>query len=104
MEPEATDGHSKLTVTWDPPANTGPDLTSYTSAHRKHGVQEWTTKTITVTTFADAANPTLNIIDLFPDTKYFARVQATSDEGTGEWSDEGAGTTAVKPRRRLVRT
>ena len=97
LEPEATDGHSKLTVTWDPPANTGPDLTSYTSAHRKHGVQEWTTKTITVTTFADAANPTLNIIDLLPDTKYFARVQATSDEGTGEWSDEGSGTTATKP-------
>ena len=89
--------HDTLTVTWTAPTNTGPDLTSYTFAHRKHDVQEWTTQTIQVTSFADPANPTLDITGLLPETQYFARVQADNDEGTGEWSGEGSGTTDIKP-------
>ena len=97
LEPEAIEGHSKLTVTWDPPANTGPELTSYTFAYRKHDVEEWTTQTIDITP-AIETNPTLNVTGLLPETTYFARVQATNDEGTGDWSDEGSGTTAIKPQ------
>ena len=97
VEPASSDGHNTLTVTWTAPTNTGPELTSYTFAHRKHDVEEWTTQTFSITP-AIIANPTLNITTLLPETTYLARIQATSDEGTGEWSDEGDGTTGIKPQ------
>ena len=87
-----TGTHDTLTVTWDAPDNTGPDITSYAVQYRKHDVTEWSTVTGTITGL------TADITDLPPDTEYSVRVQATNDEGTGEWSDEGSGTTAVKPQ------
>ena len=87
-----TSTHDALTVTWAAPTNTGPDITSYAVQYRKHDVTQWTAATGTITGL------TADITDLLPDTEYLAGVQATNDEGTGEWSDEGAGTTAVKPQ------
>ena len=64
-----------------------------TSSTGKHDVTEWSA----VTGPIDGTTTTIDITGLLPDTEYFARVQATNDEGTGEWSDEGSGTTAIKP-------
>ena len=93
LAPASSDGHDALTVTWTAPNNTGPDITSYAIQYRKHDVQEWTDVTGPIA----GTTATVDISDLLPDTTYFARVQATSDEGTGEWSEEGEGTTAVTP-------
>ena len=88
-----TDTHDALTVTWTAPTNTGPAIDSYDVEYRKHDVTEWSA----VTGPIDGTTTTIDITGLLPDTEYFARVQATNDEGTGEWSDEGSGTTAIKP-------
>ena len=88
-----TGTHDTLTVTWDAPDNTGPDITSYAVQYRKHDVMGWTDATGTIT----GTTTTFDITGLLPDTEYFARVQAANDEGTGEWSGEGSGTTDIKP-------
>ena len=93
VTPAETNGHDALTLTWTAPTNAGPDITSYAVQYRKHDVQEWTDVTGPIA----GTTATVDISDLLPDTTYFARVQATSDEGTGEWSEEGEGTTAVTP-------
>ena len=80
-----TGTHDALTVTWTKPANTGPDIDSYAVQYRKHDVTGWTDATGTIT----GATTTFDITGLLPDTEYFARVQATNDEGTGDWSGEG---------------
>ena len=87
-----TGTHDTLTVTWDAPDNTGPDITSYAVQYRKHDVTGLTDATGTI----DGTTTTFDITGLLPDTEYFARVQATNDEGTGDWSDEGSGTTDAK--------
>ena len=97
MEPEATDGHTKLTATLTAPANTGPAFTTYTFAHRKHDVEEWTTEDIPISVLDGVPPTSFDVTMLLPETTYFARFQATNDEGTGEWSDEGSGTTSIKP-------
>ena len=85
--------HDTLTVTWDAPDNTGPDITSYAVQYRKHDVTGWTDATGPI----NGTTTTIDITGLLPDTEYFARLQATNDEGTGEWSGEGPGTTDIKP-------
>ena len=97
LAPRTGHGHEVLTAAWDPPPNTGPDLTEYEFQYRKRDVQEWTKQAIATSSFANPANPTLDITTLLPETTYFARVQATNGEGTGEWSEEGEGTTDPKP-------
>ena len=92
-----TGTHDALTVTWVVPDNTGSAITSYAFQYRKHDVEGWTTQNIAAINPNESPPTSLNITRLLPDTEYLARVQATNDEGTGEWSDQGAGTTAVKP-------
>ena len=91
VEPASTDGHNTLSVSWNPPYNTGPAITSYTVEYRKHDSTEWTADNLTI------AGATATITGLLPDTQYAATVQATNDEGTGEWSNEGYGSTEVIP-------
>ena len=93
-----TGTHDALTVTWVVPDNTGSAITSYAFQYRKHDVEGWTTQNIAAINPNESPPTSLNITRLLPDTEYLARVQATNDEGTGEWSDDGAGTTAVKPQ------
>ena len=92
--------HSTLTATLTAPTNTGPALTNYTFAHRKHDVEEWETQEIPITLLG-VPPTTRDITMLLPETTYFARFQATNDEGTGEWSQEGEGTTDPKPETDL---
>ena len=91
VEPASTDGHNTLSVSWNAPSNTGPAITSYTVEYRKHDSTEWTADNLTI------ADTTATITGLLPDTRYAATMQATNDEGTDEWSNEGYGSTEVIP-------
>ena len=89
--PASTDGHNTLSVSWNAPYNTGPAITSYTVEYRKHDSTRWTADNLTIT------GTTATITGLLPDTRYAATVRATNDEGTGEWSNEGYGSTEAIP-------
>ena len=89
--PASTSGHNTLAVTWSAPANTGPEITGYEAEYRKQGAEGWSTANVTVSG-TDAA-----ITGVLPDTNYEARVRATNDEGTGQWSGPGTGRSGVTP-------
>ena len=59
--------------------------------YRKHDSTRWTADNLTIT------GTTATITSLLPDTRYAATVRATNDEGTGEWSNEGYGSTEAIP-------
>ena len=69
-----------FTVTWTPPANTGPAITDYDVRYRVGTSGLWT----------DAGHNgtglTLTLTGLTPETVYQVQVRATNDEGTGAWS------------------
>ena len=76
-----------LSVTWDEPANTGPDINDYDVQYREGdsgGFSGWT---------HNSAERTATITGLTPGTSYQAQVLARNDEGTSEWSQSGEGRT-----------
>ena len=80
---------SSLTVRWDEPANTGPDVTNYFLQYRDSG---------SFTADPDSASTrTRTIAGLRPARTYQFRVQAKNDEGRGPWSNIGSGTTLTAP-------
>ncbi len=82
---------TELSVTWTAPTNTGPAITDYDVHYRTKGppAGEWQDASFT------GATRTTTLTGLTQGTAYEVRVSATSTEGTGPWSDEGDGTTAV---------
>ncbi|MCY4669232.1 MAG: fibronectin type III domain-containing protein, partial [Rhodococcus sp.] len=78
---------TRLQVTWDAPANTGPPITDYDYRYREPGGSwsEVTNTTITATT--------LTIEGLAASTSYDVEVRATNAEGTSDWSNPGIGAT-----------
>ena len=78
---------TSLTVTWTAPANAGPAITDYDVQYREGTSGSWTDGGHTGT----AVTATLS--SLSENTSYQVQVQATNDEGTGDWSDSGSGTT-----------
>ena len=80
---------TSLTVNWTAPANAGPAITDYDYRHRTTSPQgTWTEVTGTTITTLSAT-----IGSLAENTSYDVQVRATNDEGTGDWSDSGSGTT-----------
>ena len=77
---------SSLVVTWNAPSNTGPAITSYDLRYRAQNTTLWTTHAIEGATSA-------TLTGLADGTTYEAQVRATNAEGTGDWSDSGAGVT-----------
>ena len=78
-----------LDVTWTEPSNAGPPITGY-------GVQYRAGDTGSFTEWAHSGTGrSATITGLLASTEYQVRVRAISDEGTGAWSDSGAGTTGV---------
>ena len=74
-------------MTWDEPANTGPDIDDYDVQYREGdsgGFTSWT---------HNSAERTATITNLTPDTDYQAQVRARNDEGTSDWSRSGTGST-----------
>ena len=74
-------------MTWDEPANTGPEINDYDVQYREGasgGFSAWT---------HNSAQRTATITGLTPGTSYQAQVLARNDEGTSEWSQSGEGRT-----------
>ena len=75
---------SSVRVTWDEPANTGPQITGYDVHYREVG-EGWGRWSHT------SADRSTIITELKAGTRYEAQVRARSAEGTGEWSRAGSG-------------
>ena len=81
---------TRLQVTWDAPANTGPPITDYDYRYREPG-GSWTEVTNTTITAT-----TLTIEGLAASTSYDVEVRAKNAEGTSEWSNPGIGATNAR--------
>ena len=75
-----------VTLSWDAPANTGPEVDDYDVRYRAIGAADWTEWPHTGTAL------TTTITGLAADTAYEFQVRAGNAEGTGDWSP-GANTT-----------
>ena len=76
-----------LLVTWTAPSNIGkPDIESYDLQYRK-GTSAWTDGP------QDETGLSATITGLDAGTEYQVRVRATNDEGDGDWSASGSGST-----------
>ena len=75
-------------MTWDEPANTGPDIDDYDVQYREGdsgGFTSWT---------HNSAERTATITNgRTPRTSYEVQVRARNDEGTSDWSPSGTGST-----------
>ena len=83
---------SRVKVSWTAPDNAGPAITDYDYQYRElkdPRSGDWTVVDNVTSTATEAT-----IEDLAEDTKYEVQVRATSDEGTGVWSDSGDGETS----------
>ena len=78
---------TSLSVRWIEPGNTGPPITDYNVQYREGSSGAFTAVA------HDGARTTTTITNLKSNTTYQIQVQATSDEGTSQWSDSGNGTT-----------
>ena len=78
---------TRLQVTWEPAANTGPPITDYDYRYREPG-GSWTE--VTNTTITGTA---VTIEGLAASTSYDVEVRATNPEGTSDWSNPGIGAT-----------
>ena len=78
---------TSLTVNWSAPANAGPAITDYDVQYREGTTGNWTDGNHT------GAATTATLSSLSEGTSYQVQVRATNDEGTGDWSDSGSGTT-----------
>ena len=78
---------TRLQVTWEAPANSGPPITDYDYRYREPG-GTWTEVTNTTITGTAAT-----IEGLAASTSYDVEVRAKNAEGTSDWSDPGIGST-----------
>ncbi len=78
---------SSLTVIWLAPDNAGPAITDYDVQYRAGTSGSWTDAGYNGTA------TTATLTGLSENTSYQVQVRATSDEGTGAWSDAGTGAT-----------
>ena len=78
---------TSLDVTWDEPANTGPEINVYDVQYREGdsgGFSGWT---------HNSAERTATITGRTSGTSYQVQVLARSPEGTSDWSESGTGST-----------
>ena len=86
----ATSGSSSsLDVSWSEPTNTGPDINDYDVQYRAGSTGSFTSWSYTGTTRST------KITGLNASTSYQVQVRATNDEGTGDWSASGTGSTGA---------
>ena len=85
---------TSLVVSWNPPANTGPPITSYDVQYRT-GAETFSSDGVVMTGTNATISGTNNDNDpwLDPNTPYEVRVRAQNDERTGPWSASGTGRT-----------
>ena len=82
---------SKVRVSWSAPDNAGPAITDYDYQYRE--LQDPPSGDWTVVDDTTITGTEVTIQELAEDTGYEVQVRATSDEGTGAWSDSGDGAT-----------
>ena len=82
---------TSLTVTWDEPVNTGPEVDGYDVQYRtgSGSFLPWP---------HDGDGTTATITGLDVNTRYEVQVRASNDEGTGAWSSSGRGATSANQR------
>ena len=80
---------TSLTVTWDEPTNTGPGIDDYDVQYREGNVGGFTPWP------HDGTNRTVTIANLTAARSHQAQVRAHNDEGWGDWSDSGTGSTGA---------
>ena len=79
---------TSLNVSWTAPANAGPAITDYDYRYGVASSGPWTEVTGTTILALEAT-----ITGLAEDTEYYVQVRARNDEGTGDWSAPGSGST-----------
>ena len=84
---------TSLTVNWSAPSNAGPAITDYDVQYRAGNSGDWSDGGHVGTAV------TATLTGLSQNTSYQVQVRASNDEGTGDWSDAGSGTTDARPRR-----
>ena len=82
---------TRLSVTWNAPANAGPAITGYDVQYRQGSSGAFAAWPHTGTTTATT------ITALTAETDYQVQVRARNAEGTSAWSPAGAGTTSQAP-------
>ena len=80
---------TSLTVTWDEPTNTGPDIDGYDVQYREGDSGNFTSWT------HNSADRTATITGRTPGTRYEVQVRARNAEGTSDWSNAGTGSTGA---------
>ena len=84
---------SRVTVSWSAPDNAGPAITDYDYQYRE--IEDPRSGDWTVVDDTAIPDTEVTIQELAEDTEYEVQVRATSDEGTGVWSDSGDGETSA---------
>ena len=82
---------TSLTVSWNEPDNTGPDIDNYDLQYRQGTSGSFTNGPQNVNGL------TTTIPNLSANTSYQVQVRATSDEGDSPWSPSGSGSTSSPP-------
>ncbi len=78
---------TSLTVNWSAPSNAGPAITDYDVQYREGTGGGWTNGNYNGTA------TTATLTGLSENTSHQVQVRATNDDGTGDWSDSGTGST-----------
>ena len=89
---------NSLTVEWNAPENTGPEITAYDVRYILASEDETDDANWIVVEDAwetDGGDLSYTIGSLSPNTSYEVQVRAESDEGISDWSDAVSGTTLV---------
>ena len=89
---------NSLTVEWNAPENTGPEITAYDVRYILASEDETDDANWIVVEDAwetDGGDLSYTIGSLSPNTSYEVQVRAESDEGISDWSDSVSGTTLV---------
>ena len=85
--PTVTASSNSLSLRWTAPTNSGPAISDYDIQYRTTGgnFTDWP---------HTGTNTNTTITSLTANTSYEVQVRATNDEGTGNWSPSGSGTTS----------
>ena len=91
MVPGTPGSNTSLTVNWNAPNNTGPDIDNYDLQYRQGNSGNFTNGPQNVNGL------TTTIPNLSANTSYQVQVRATNDEGDSPWSPSGTGSTSSPP-------
>ena len=80
---------TRLTVIWDEPVNTGPEITDYDVQYRRIDSDAFTDAEY------DGTKRSLRLTGLSSSTLYAIQVRATNEEGMSEWSESGEWSTSA---------